>query len=124
MTDKEKRKLLMDEFGQNIADLVQISDGHLADHAKDLEATAAKIEESGATPLPCEEMDASHRKFSTSLQVRGMMANLIDEEDPERGIKLKPLIDEWDKSTSATIEEKIAPALAACTSIGPSVKPK
>lgn len=46
MTDKEKRKLLMDEFGQNIADLVQISDGHLADHAKDLEATAAKIEES------------------------------------------------------------------------------
>jgi hypothetical protein len=124
MTDKEKRKLLMDEFGQNTADLVQISGSHLAGYAEELVATAAEIEESGATPLLCEEMEKRHNKFATSLQVRGMMANLTDEEAPERGIKLKPLIDEWDKSTSATIEEKIAPALAACTSIGPSVKPK
>lgn len=124
MTDKEKRKLLIDEFGQNTADLVQITDSHLEERVKKVGTAAEKIQDSGATPLLCEEMDTSYRKFLTSLQVRDGMAKLIDEEDFGGKPKLKPLIDEWDKGTSKSVEEKIAPALAACTSIGPSVKPK
>lgn len=124
MTDEEKRKLLMNEFGQNTADLVGISGGWLKERVVRVETAAEEIQNSGPDPLLCEEMDSSYGKLLTSLQLRSGMAKLIDEEDFGGSPKLKPLIDKWDKSTFDSVEEKIAPARSACTSTSPSVKPK